>query len=350
MDTKKKSKKARTVFKFTIAAVILCAAIGTIILLGAQRLNDPPASIPVEGVVFRVEDGDHLNGIVNRLDEQGLIRSPLFVKGLSYLRGTQGAFQAGSYLVTDEMSSLAIHDLLVSGQEVLTRITVPEGWTIRQVAERLENNGIVSAVEFIESANDTALLDANEIVAANAEGYLFPDTYLFPQNFPAEQVVQVMIDRFYTVLGEIGIDADELAPADLHEKIVLASIIEREYRDIDEAPLMASVFYNRLDVDMKLQSCATVAYVMTEELGMEYPEVLTFDDLEIPSNYNTYWSRGLPPGPIANPGSTSLRAAFFPAESDFLYFVLKDSDAGKHEFTRSFDEHLYAKNLFLKKG
>ena len=350
METKKKSRRLGTILKLSVAIIVVLAAIGTGTMLGAQRLNDPPDTIPEEGVVFRVEDGDHLDAIVNRLVDEGLIRSSLFVKILSYLRGTQSSFQAGSYLVTNSMSSLSIHDLLVSGREILTRVTIPEGWTMNQVAQRLEVNEIVTAADFIKSASDSTILDENNINAASAEGYLFPDTYLFPKDFPADRVVQVMIDRFFTVLGEIEVDLAAFTPDELHDKLVLASIIEREYRDIDEAPLMASVFYNRLSVDMKLQSCATVAYVMTEELGMEYPEILTFDDLEIPSDYNTYWSRGLPPGPIANPGSTALRAAFYPAESEFLYFVLKDPDAGRHEFTRSFDEHLYAKNLFLKKG
>ena len=113
---------------------------------------------------------------------------------------------------------------------------------------------------------------------------------------------------------------------------------------------MASVFYNRLAAHMRLQSCATVAYVMTEELGMAYPEVLTYEDLELPSPYNTYANAGLPPGPIANPGATALHAVFYPAKSDYLFFVLKDPSAGRHEFTKSYSEHINAKNLYLKQS
>ena len=112
---------------------------------------------------------------------------------------------------------------------------------------------------------------------------------------------------------------------------------------------MASVFYNRLSIDMKLQSCATVAYALSEELGQEHPDSLTLRDLEVDSLYNTYVYEGLPPGPIANPGATALRAVLFPAQTDFLFFLLKDPVSGSHEFTVNYGEHLYAKNLYLKK-
>jgi UPF0755 protein len=134
----------------------------------------------------------------------------------------------------------------------------------------------------------------------------------------------------------------------LRDRVVLASIVEREYRAPEEAPLMASVFYNRLNARMRLQSCATVAYVLTEELGRPHPESLTYGDLEVDSDYNTYARWGLPPGPISNPGRVALLAAFEPAETPFLYFVLRDPEAGRHEFSVSLDEHNEKKFLYLK--
>ena len=336
--------------KTALVIAVGLVALSLLGLFGAQQLNAPLDSIPDDGALFRIWDGEHLEAISRRLAEEGLVRSPLFLKLLSYAKGTQGDFQAGTYRVDQGMTSLSIHNLLVSGQEVLIRVTIPEGWNVTQVGLRLEERGITSAEEFYAAATDPLLLAAEGVYGQSVEGYLFPDTYLFPQSYPPQQVASVMIERFRREVAAIYPETAELDPKALHEIVVLASIIEREHRAPDEAVIMASVFYNRLEVDMKLQSCATVAYVMTEEFGLDFPEVLTFDDLELPSDYNTYRSVGLPPGPIASPGSVSLAAAFNPAHTDFLYFVLKDPDAGRHEFTKSFDEHLTAKNLYLKKS
>ena len=343
-------KRTKPLAKIALLVTVGVVAVSLLGLFGAQQLNSPLDSIPADGAIVRIWDGEHLEAISRRLAEEGLIRSPLFLKLMSYAKGTQGDFQAGPYRVEHGMTSLSIHNLLVSGQEVLIRVTIPEGWNVTQVGRRLEERGITSAEEFDAAATDPVLLAAEGVYGESAEGYLFPDTYLFPQSFPPHQVISVMIERFRREVAAIHPETTEFDPKALHEIVVLASIIEREHRAPDEAVIMASVFYNRLEVDMMLQSCATVAYVMTEEFGLEYPEVLTFDDLELPSEYNTYRSLGLPPGPIASPGSVSLAAAFNPAHTDFLYFVLKDPDAGRHEFTRSFDEHLTAKNLFLKKS
>ena len=135
---------------------------------------------------------------------------------------------------------------------------------------------------------------------------------------------------------------------ELHEKVIMASIVEREYRLIREAPIIASVFYNRLGVNMGLGSCATVEFIITEIEGKKHPEYLTYEDLEIDSPYNTYKYAGLPPGPICSPGEISLRAAFFPEDTDFWYFLLKDQDTGEHFFSKNDIEHNKAKRLYLK--
>ncbi len=342
--------KARNPIRVVLGAVLLLVAIGFAVLWVAQTLNDPAETIPADGAVFTVEKGENVNAISSHLAEQGLIRSPLFLKLLSYIRGSQGSFQVGSYLVEPDTTTWGIHDLLVSGRELLVRVTIPEGWSLSRIAERLQKKEIVAADEFISAATNRELLDRLNIPGRSAEGFLFPDTYLFPRSFPAERVVGAMVDTFFDTLASLYPDYAGMDPADLYRKVVLASIIEREYRASDEAPLMASVFYNRLEANMRLQSCATVAYVITEKLGLPYPTSLTYADLELPSAYNTYLNAGLPPGPISNPGVTALDAALHPAETDYLFFVLKDPDAGRHEFTRSFGEHLVAKNLYLKKS
>jgi len=342
--------KAKTLIRAGVVIAVCLSIAAVAALLTARTLNESVRTIPPDGVVFTVERGEYLDSISSRLADEGLIKSPLFLKAVSYLKGTQTDFQVGSYLISPGTTTIGIHDVLVSGREILERVTIPEGWSMSKIAERLDEYGVTSAEAFLEAARDPELLHEYEIPADSAEGFLYPDTYLFPHEFPAERVAAVMIERFFDVIETIAPDYRALDPQELRKKVILASIIEREYRAEDEAAMMASVFYNRLDRNMMLQSCATVAYVMTEELGMEYPEVLTYADLELPSGYNTYRHTGLPPGPIANPGRTALDAVFHPAETEYLYFVLKDPSAGRHEFTRSFDEHLNAKNLYLKQS
>jgi len=159
-----------------------------------------------------------------------------------------------------------------------------------------------------------------------------------------------MVETFKRRVAEALPESASLSPQELHERLILASIVEREYRVPGEAPLMASVFSNRLRIGMALQSCATVVYVITEELGKPHPELLLFRDLEIESPFNTYLNRGLPPAPIANPGLVALLAALEPEKTEYLYFRLVDAAAGRHKFSVTYDEHEDAAPLAVKRS
>jgi UPF0755 protein len=191
-------------------------------------------------------------------------------------------------------------------------------------------------------------MERYRIPASTMEGYLFPETYLFPAGWPPAMVVAAMADTFFRRLGEIDPAAGEQDPEELHRGVILASIVEREYRIDEEAPLMAGVFDNRLRIGMALQSCATVEYVITESQDRPHPEILYTRDTEIPDPYNTYQYPGLPPGPISNPGEVALRAGFVPGKSDYLYFRLTDPAAGRHYFSRTLDDHIRAGLLYVK--
>ena len=187
------------------------------------------------------------------------------------------------------------------------------------------------------------------IPGKDAEGYLFPDTYFFPYNDNAETVVSMMIENFFTKVNALA--NKPVSPSELEGKIILASIIEREYRVADEAPNIASVFSNRLKIGMGLQSCATIEYIITEIQKKPHPSKLSLEDLSIKNDYNTYMWAGLPPGPISNPGLVAINAAFSPADTKYLYFRLTDPEAGTHSFTHSLDEHIEAgHHLVLKKA
>jgi UPF0755 protein len=171
---------------------------------------------------------------------------------------------------------------------------------------------------------------------------------MFPKDFPAEQVVRTMADNFFEKLYTISPSLQNMTPRELNDIVILASIVEREYRVREEAPLMAGVFYHRLRINMALQSCATVEYVITDILGRPHPSVILNVDLEIRSPFNTYMFRGLPPGPISAPGVVALRAAIYPEHTDFLYFRLIEPATGRHHFSRTYDEHLRAGQLLTR--
>ncbi len=339
----------KTIAKVLLVVIIILVATALAAAGIAYSLNMAPSDRSAEPHIFTVRKGESVASIALRLEKDNLVRSRYFVRVLSKMKGTEAAFRAGSYRIQAGATSLSVHNVLVSGLEVLKKVTIPEGLPRGRLADILDNFGIVQKESFLQASEEKQLLDEYPIAGKSAEGYLFPDTYLFPEEYPPEKVVEKMVERFFEVLEEVAPDYGEMSEQELHEKVILASIIEREYVKPEEAPFMASVFFNRLDRGMRLQSCATVAYVLAEELGQEYPEMLTTRDLEVVSPYNTYRNDGLPPGPIANPGKTALSAVFDPADTEYLYFLLKDQETGSHEFTSTYRDHIDAKNLFLKK-
>jgi UPF0755 protein len=296
---------------------------------------------------FTIQSGETLTGVAQRLHGAGFIRSPVLLRVLARGRGAETGIRAGFYRFPAGATSNQILDLLMAGSNDLVRVTIPEGWTSNRIAAYLEERDITDAVEFRTAVSSPELMRSYGIEALTAEGYLFPDTYYFPRGYGAEAVARHMVDTFFGRLVEIHPGARPDAP-ELHDKVILASIVEREYRLPREAPLIASVFNNRLQSNVRLESCATIVYIITEIQGHEHPERIYEADLEIESAFNTYRSRGLPPAPIANPGLTALRAALYPADTDYRYFVVKDPDTGAHQFSSVLSEHSEAKFVYLK--
>ncbi len=301
-----------------------------------------------DDLFFQVKRGETVSGIASMLEDKGIIRSAMALKIYARLMKTEGNLQTGYYTVPEGAGLVEVHDLLLTGKQYLVTLTIPEGYTLHQAADILEKNGIVSSSDFLAAAKNGELLDELGIPADSAEGYIYPDTYRMALETPAEMVLRHMVSTFKNTLERNNIDLTGIKPEELHRRVILASIIEREYRQPSEAPLIASVFYNRLDINMPLQSCATVVYVITELQGKEHPAYLTYRDLEIDSDYNTYQHYGLPPGPICNPGEIALGAAFNPEKSPYLYFVLEDPQAGNHKFSETLYEHNAAKRLYIK--
>ncbi len=328
-----------------VLALFIVGATGAGYLYSLNRVVDVP---PEAKTPFIIEKGHSLSQVAFDLKVQGYIRSDLLFKLIGRFKGTENAMKSGIYEIPPGSTTLRIHDYLVQGRQKLEKVTIPEGLTVSKIAGYIAAQGIAKEDDFIKAAGNPEILSRYGISASSLEGFLYPDTYYFPKDFPPEKVVAHMVDTFFTKLEKIYPEHDTLSGEELFDRVIVASIVEREYRVPEEAPLIASVFYNRIDLNIALGSCATVEYVITEEQGKPHPKFLNYSDLEIVSDYNTYLFPGLPPGPISNPGETALRAAFFPEESDFLYFLLQDTESGRHYFSRTYTEHNRAKSLYLK--
>ncbi|GHV96216.1 hypothetical protein AGMMS50293_25360 [Spirochaetia bacterium] len=371
--TKGMQKTMTRIFRRIISFITLLIGLtlfAGIVLIGVCMYFNAPPAVPVQApalglagseprpgedgirpgngneVFIEVRKGESAQSVGRRLEHAGLIRSRHFWYFLC--RFDREFIKSGTYLLETPASQMAIHRVLVSGKQLLQRVTIPEGVTLKKTAKILEDAGICTADEFLTAAASPEFISRYGVPNATLEGYLFPDTYLFPADYPAAQAVRAMADTFFEKLKAIDSAALGMSPGELNRRVIIASIVEREYRVDEEAPLMAGVFYNRLTIGMALQSCATVEYIITEIQGRPHPEVLYTRDTEIRDPYNTYIMPGLPPGPISAPGAVALNAAFYPAPSDYLYFRLTDAAAGRHYFSRTLDDHIRAGQLYVK--
>ena len=289
---------------------------------------------------IKVKKGTSLSTVAQELYSARVIPSSrVFILYMRIL-GMDRTIKAGTYSFSPKVSPFIVAQKMIRGESETQKVIIPEGRTSGQIAQILEAQNIVSQDAFLQVVNDASVAKDLGIPASSCEGYLFPDTYFFEQTSDPKDIVEQMVTNFWTTVKKIEkTHSDTISPDKLYERIILASIVEREYRLPEDAPLIASVFLNRLKKNMPLQSCATVVYVLTEHLGRPHPSIVYYNDLKVPDAYNTYIHRGLPPGPISNPGEISIRAALFPPNTEFLYFKLKDVSSGKHRFSHTLEEH-----------
>ena len=317
------------------AKILLGVVIFLMICLGFLLLPYGPA----HETVVSIDPGMTSKEIAGLLSEADLLQSPILFRIVTKLTRVDNKLKAGTYRLNSRMGTVGIVRALARGDVELVRFTIPEGVSMRDMADLLEAKGLASKERFLYLAGgqdaDFKVSEGDMEFSGNLEGYLFPDTYTVEIGITEEEIITVMVRRFaQAVLPEWSREnVDENAKKlGLHGVITLASIIEKEAKLSEERPLVASVFYNRLRLNMPLQSCATVQFALGS-----WKTRLTLNDLETDSPYNTYITLGLPPGPIASPGLSSVRAALEPAASDYLYFTADQK--GGHVFTRTFREH-----------
>lgn len=285
--------------------------------------------------------GRGIKKLATDLKRAGLIRSSWHFVLAARLRGQAGRLKAGDYRINDGMTFEAILRKLAKGEVDYRRFALPEGYSIYQAAELLDQKGIFTKESFLKKCCDSGLLSRLGISAGSAEGYLYPATYNLSLDSDEAQLIGQMVRQSGKVYSEVASEAGRRG-LNRHELLTLASMIEKEAVSADERPLISSVFHNRLRIGMPLQSDPTAVYGVRAFGGK-----VTKADIMRPSPYNTYLNRGLPPGPIGNPGADAIRAALYPAQSDYLYFVARQN--GTHQFSRSLDEHNRAVVRYLKR-
>ncbi|MFA5528780.1 MAG: endolytic transglycosylase MltG [Peptostreptococcales bacterium] len=341
--------KAKKKSKYLIAIVIIVV----LILLGWGTFNWSlhRASLAVDennnqSMKVEIPQGSSTAKIASLLSEKGLINSEFAFKYQSKKLKYDNRYQAGNYVLSQNMDMFAIMEKIKKGEAEFEtiRFTIPEGYDMKLIAEALEEKGLVDSGEFYRVLNnekfDYRFLEGIPLGENYLEGFLFPDTYEFHVDATEKDIIDRLLQRFDNVFVDAYYERAKELGYSIREIIAMASIVEREAVLDEERPIVASVFYNRLDIDMRLQSCATVQYILGEQKAR-----LSIADTQIESPYNTYLHVGLPPAPIASPGLKSIEAALYPADTDYIYFVAKGD--GSHAFARTYDQFLTYKNKYI---
>ena len=285
--------------------------------------------------------GSGIRKLAMELKSAGIIRSSWHFILMTRLRGNAHRLKAGDYRFNDGMPPAVILKKLVTGDVDYLKFSLPEGYSIYQTAEMLEQKGYFKRVEFLGKCRDKTLLTRLGLDEPSAEGYLYPATYNLSRNGSEEQLISQMVAQFEKRYAELKNGGGGTGELSRHAVVTLASLIEKEAVSSEEKPLISSVFHNRLRIGMPLQSDPTAVYGVRAFAGK-----VTRADIDLPSPYNTYLIKGLPPGPIGNPGTDALEAALHPAATQYLYFVARQD--GTHQFSRTLEEHNRAVRRYLK--
>ncbi|MEM4408224.1 MAG: endolytic transglycosylase MltG [Candidatus Caldarchaeum sp.] len=316
-------------FRYFILPLLLAAiGVGCYVVVSIYYLSSP------RSVLVEIPKGSGLRDVARILRDEGAIRDDRVFVVYALLKNARSKLKAGEYAFDAGSNMASILDKIVQGKVYLRRITVPEGLTVKQIAKLLDEEGVVKKEEFLEAAEDKEFIQ--KLLGSSAssfEGYLFPNTYVYPKGISARGLITLMVEEHKKVFTSLGSSRIGLSP---HSIVTIASIIEKETALPEEKPLVSAVLHNRLKLGMRLECDPTVIYA----LGEDFNGTLTKKDLKVESNYNTYLVHGLPPGPIANPGMDALKAAINPPDVPYLYFVSRGD--GTHKFSTTYTDHLRA--------
>ena len=335
----------KSIIKFLFLGLVLIFIIIGGIFIGYKSLISP-VSNDTSLIEVDISDGSSLKSAARLLEEKNLIKNETAFLIYAKINSLEN-IRSGSYSLNKSQNVEEILQILNKGSKPIgIKITIPEGYEIRNIAEKLESAGITDFDSFISDTSNVDLYKSqypylNLPEVKSLEGFLFPDTYYISKEATNEQIIKMFLDRFSEIYEEQQLESKiQKSGLNLNEFITLASIVEREAVKKEERPIIAGIFYNRLSIQMPLQSCATVQYILKER-----KPVLSIADTKIDSPYNTYLIKGLPPAPIASPGLDAILATSNPQQTKFLYFVAKGD--GGHEFSETYEQHLQAKKKYL---
>lgn len=316
---------------------------------GKAMMTDMTSEGPSIDIQVEIAPDASIEEVSRILEESGVIKNGFLFRVESILKGSDDAFPGGEYTLNTNMDSnqinYALRNVPVSKEDIV--IVIKEGFTLKDIGEYLESEEILPAEDFLKACGERYDYDFLLSVPDRdnrLEGYLFPDTYFISPDSDAEDIINKMLMRFEEIYTQEYTDRATELGLTMDEVVTIASIIEKEIRVDEERSLAAQVIYNRLDIDMNLQMCSTILYVLEKR-----KDRLLDDDLNVESPYNTYIYTGLPIGPISNPGKACIEAALYPEEGDYLYFVVRDESTGEHFFTGDYDRFVQAKAEYNQK-
>jgi UPF0755 protein len=317
---------------------------GKLLLQSTELLR--PLDLQGEEQLFKVELGESIQSITNRLEESGLIRNAGVLSDFLVYAGLDTKIQAGEYRLPPSVSALQIGRMLQDATKTEVEFTVLPGWRREEIAAALPTSGMdISPESFLGAVSRPPVgytfLEGLPSLAS-LEGFLFPGTYTVSRKTTAAELVAILLSNFERQVDAELIKAFERQGLDLFQAVTLASIIQREAVVDEEMPVIASVFFNRLQTGMKLETDPTVQYALgyNHNQGTWWTNPLSLDDLQVNSPYNTYQNPGLPPGPIANPGLSALKAVAYPAQTPYYYFRAACDGSGRHRFAETYEEHV----------
>ena len=316
--------------------------LGTLAVLSLfLSLSIPPSDGEEVVEVVTIPAGATMVHVTDLLEAKGIIGSRALFSGVARWRGVDIHIKAGEYQFSNRMLLNEVLNKLIRGEQIKYSITIPEGLTLVQIANLYDEMELADKDKFLQLATDTTFAATLGVKEENLEGYLYPDTYKFIRNMGERNIIRRMVKRFNEIYHSQFKEREAELNLSRREVVILASLIEKETAYSEERPLISAVFHNRLKKNMRLQCDPTVIFGLDHFTGR-----LTKKDVRTYTPFNTYLIDGLPPTPIANPGSASIRAALYPADVDYLYFVSQND--GTHFFSTRLAEHNRAVNKYQR--
>ncbi|MBN1561442.1 endolytic transglycosylase MltG [candidate division KSB1 bacterium] len=328
----------RTFVLIAVGSLLTVLIIGCLLIIYVLYIPLSPKK-SARDVDIIVRWGASLGEVAIELEDKQVVRSLDQFKLTAELYKKTGKLRVGKFTLKEGMSNYRALMALVEGPQSYINFTLPDGYDSRRFARIIEHHLEIDSTEIVTLVSDSIFIGELGLATRSLEGYLFPETYSFTYGVSAEHVLTALVSQFKRVVNDSLMQKAAEKGWSLNDVLTLASIIEGEALVDGEMPIISSVYHNRLRIGMPLQADPTIQYIIPDG-----PRRLLYRDLDIDSPYNTYKYRGLPPGPINNPGIHAIKAAIFPAESNYLYFVANGD--GTHSFSENYTQHLRAKERF----